>query len=206
RPQSPRAMTAVVVRSQGRLLALSIARLGGVDSVVLRALPPLAATDPMVLGLYLDMEGEPRMVLDPEELGGALTRRAGGGEAVPPRPPILIVDDSLTTRMLESSILESAGYQVELAASAEEGLELARQNRYALFLVDVEMPGMDGFGFITEVRADPQLSDIPALLVTSLDTAEHKRRGSDAGANGYIVKNEFDQAAFLGRIGELVRQ
>ncbi|AXE32163.1 hybrid sensor histidine kinase/response regulator [Chromobacterium phragmitis] len=206
RPLSPRAMTAVVVRSQGRLLALSIARLGGVDSVVLRALPPLAATDPMVLGLYLDMEGEPRMVLDPEELGRALARRGGAGEAAPPRPPILIVDDSLTTRMLESSILESAGYQVELAASAEEGLELARQNRYALFLVDVEMPGMDGFGFITEVRADPQLSDIPALLVTSLDTAEHKRRGSDAGANGYIVKNEFDQAAFLGRIGELVRQ
>ncbi|MEN2426614.1 response regulator [Chromobacterium vaccinii] len=200
---SPRAMTAVVIRSRGELLAVAASRLSGVDSVVLRALPPLMTADPMVLGLYLDIEGEPRMVLDPEELGGALTRRSDS-EAAAPRPPILIVDDSLTTRMLESSILESAGYQVELAASAEEGLELARQNRYGLFLVDVEMPGMDGFGFITEVRADPQLCDIPALLVTSLDTAEHKRRGSDAGANGYIVKNEFDQTAFLARIGELV--
>ncbi|AOZ50621.1 hybrid sensor histidine kinase/response regulator [Chromobacterium vaccinii] len=200
---SPRAMTAVVIRSRGELLAVAASRLGGVDSVVLRALPPLMTADPMVLGLYLDIEGEPRMVLDPEELGGALTRRSDS-EAATPRPPILIVDDSLTTRMLESSILESAGYQVELAASAEEGLELARQNRYGLFLVDVEMPGMDGFGFITEVRADPQLRDIPALLVTSLDTAEHKRRGSDAGANGYIVKNEFDQTAFLAQIGELV--
>ncbi|MEO2217778.1 response regulator [Chromobacterium vaccinii] len=200
---SPRAMTAVVIRSRGELLAVAASRLSGVDSVVLRALPPLMTADPMVLGLYLDIEGEPRMVLDPEELGGALTRRSDS-EAAAPRPPILIVDDSLTTRMLESSILESAGYQVELAASAEEGLELARQNRYGLFLVDVEMPGMDGFGFITEVRADPQLCDIPALLVTSLDTAEHKRRGSDAGANGYIVKNEFDQTAFLAQIGELV--
>ncbi|MCD4498196.1 response regulator [Chromobacterium vaccinii] len=200
---SPRAMTAVVIRSRGELLAVAASRLSGVDSVVLRALPPLMTADPMVLGLYLDIEGEPRMVLDPEELGGALTRRSDS-EAAAPRPPILIVDDSLTTRMLESSILESAGYQVALAASAEEGLELARQNRYGLFLVDVEMPGMDGFGFITEVRADPQLCDIPALLVTSLDTAEHKRRGSDAGANGYIVKNEFDQTAFLAQIGELV--
>ncbi|MCD4482932.1 response regulator [Chromobacterium vaccinii] len=200
---SPRAMTAVVIRSRGELLAVAASRLSGVDSVVLRALPPLMTADPMVLGLYLDIEGEPRMVLDPEELGGALTRRSDS-EAAASRPPILIVDDSLTTRMLESSILESAGYQVELAASAEEGLELARQNRYGLFLVDVEMPGMDGFGFITEVRADPQLCDIPALLVTSLDTAEHKRRGSDAGANGYIVKNEFDQTAFLAQIGELV--
>lgn len=200
---SPRAMTAVVIRSRGELLAVAASRLGGVDSVVLRALPPLMTAEPMVLGLYLDIEGEPRMVLDPEELGGALVRRSES-EAGAPRPPILIVDDSLTTRMLESSILESAGYQVELAASAEEGLELARQNRYGLFLVDVEMPGMDGFGFITQVRSDPQLCDIPALLVTSLDTAEHKRRGSDAGANGYIVKNEFDQTAFLAQIGELV--
>ena len=202
---SPRTLTAVIIRSQGARLALAVNRLGGIDSVVLRALPPLAVADPMVLGLYLDIEGEPRLALDPEELGGALNRRRGNGkEAAAPCPPILIVDDSLTTRMLESSILESAGYQVAQATSAEEGLELARQNRYGLFLVDVEMPGMDGFGFITQVRADPQLRDIPALLVTSLDTAEHKRRGSDAGANGYIVKNEFDQAAFLTQIGELV--
>ncbi|WP_332852315.1 response regulator [Duganella sp. S19_KUP01_CR8] len=204
---TPRAMTAVVIRSQGELLALATSRLGGVDSVVLRALPPLVAADPMVLGLYLDIEGEPRLVLDPEELGRALTRRRSSGrEVAPPCLPILIVDDSLTTRMLESSILESAGYQVALAASAEEGLELARKNRYALFLVDVEMPGMDGFGFITEIRADPQLCDIPAMLVTSLDTAAHRRRGAEAGANGYIVKNEFDQTAFLAQIGELVQR
>ncbi|MES2163303.1 MAG: response regulator [Pseudomonadota bacterium] len=204
---SPRAMTAVVIRSQGELLALATSRLGGVDSVVLRGLPPLVVADPMVLGLYLDIEGEPRLVLDPEELGRALTRRRSSGrEVAPPCLPILIVDDSLTTRMLESSILESAGYQVALAASAEEGLELARQNRYALFLVDVEMPGMDGFGFITEIRADPLLRDIPAMLVTSLDTAAHRRRGAEAGANGYIVKNEFDQTAFLARIGELVQR
>lgn len=204
---SPRAMTAVVIRSQGELLALATSRLGGVDSVVLRALPPLVTADPMVLGLYLDIEGEPRLVLDPEQLGRALTgRRSSGREVATPCLPILIVDDSLTTRMLESSILESAGYQVALAASAEEGLELARQNRYALFLVDVEMPGMDGFGFITEIRADPQLRDIPAMLVTSLDTAAHRRRGAEAGANGYIVKNEFDQTAFLALIGELVQR
>jgi len=203
---SPRAMTAVVIRSQGALLALATSRLGGVDSVVLRALPPLMTVDAMVLGLYLDSAGEPCMVLDPEELGGALTRRRSSGrETAAPLLPILIIDDSLTTRMLESSILESAGYQVVLAASAEEGLELARQARYALFLVDVEMPGMDGFGFIAQVRADPQLSQIPALLVTSLDTAAHRRRGAEAGANGYIVKNEFDQTAFLAQIRELVR-
>ncbi len=68
------------------------------------------------------------------------------------------------------------------------------------------MPGMDGFGFIAAVRADSQLSQIPALLVTSLDTPEHRQRGHAVGANGYIVKNEFDQTAFLAQVGELVRR
>lgn len=201
-----RASTAVVIRSQGRLLALAARRLLGVDSVVLRALPDLLVVDAMVLGLYLDSEGEPRIVLDPEQLEGALARRGGGERAAPERPPILIVDDSLTTRMLESSILESAGYRVALAASAEEGLELARGQSFALCLVDVEMPGMDGFGFIAALRADPVLSAMPALLVTSMDTPEHRRRGQAAGADGYIVKNAFDQTAFLARVGELVRR
>ena len=74
-----------------------------------------------------------------------------------------MVDDSLTTRRLEQSILESAGYSVELASSGEEALEKARQHRYSLFLVDVEMPGMDGFAVLEHLRADGNLRGIPAL-------------------------------------------
>ena len=63
--------------------------------------------------------------------------------------------------MLEQSILESAGYEVDLATSAEEGLVTARERRYGLFLVDVEMPGMDGFEFVARTRADPVLRGRP---------------------------------------------
>jgi two-component system chemotaxis sensor kinase CheA len=120
------------------------------------------------------------------------------------RPPVLVIDDSLTTRMLEQSILESAGYKVQAAASAEEAMELARQNDYALFLVDVEMPGMDGFTFVEQTRADPVLRTIPAILVTSRNAPEDRQRGKDAGASAYIVKSEFDQTHLLQIIGELV--
>ena len=110
----------------------------------------------------------------------------------------------MTTRMLEQSILESAGYPVDTASSAEEGLVLARQKRYALFLVDVEMPGMDGFTFVERTRADPELGQVPAILVTSLSAPEHRQRGTEVGAAGYVVKSEFDQADLLARIGRLI--
>jgi two-component system chemotaxis sensor kinase CheA len=121
------------------------------------------------------------------------------------RTPVLVVDDSLTTRMLEQSILESAGYLVHAAVSAEDGLERARRHRYALFLVDVEMPGMDGFTFIERTRADPALREVPAILVTSRSSPEDRRRGQEVGAQGYIVKSEFAQAEFLRRVQQLVQ-
>jgi len=122
-----------------------------------------------------------------------------------PRSPVLVVDDSLTTRMVEQSILESAGHQVEVARSGEEAMEKARTRPYSLFLVDVEMPGMDGFEFVSRTRGDPVLRDIPAVLVTSRSSPEDRIRGEQAGARAYIVKSEFDQGHFLQTIQQLVR-
>lgn len=201
----PRANLAVLVQAGGATKALSVDRLHGTETVTLRPLPALAPAEALVSGTCLDAAGNPRIVLDPDALV-KLTRASRIEEtaAAPAAHPILIVDDSLTTRMLESSILESAGFAVEAAASGEEALEMAGRNRYALFLVDVEMPGMDGFGFIERTRADPALREVPCILVTSRNSQEDRRRGEAAGACAHIVKNEFDQAEFLSRVSALV--
>jgi two-component system chemotaxis sensor kinase CheA len=123
-----------------------------------------------------------------------------------PALPILVVDDSLTTRMLERSILESAGYEVDLAASGEEGLEKARSRDYGLFLTDIDMPGIDGYAFVAEARADPALAGVPAILVSSRAGAEDRRRGAEAGADAYVVKGEFDQEELLGHIRRLIHK
>jgi len=107
--------------------------------------------------------------------------------------------------MLERSILESAGYQVDLAASGEEGLEKAQARPYALFLTDIDMPGMDGFAFVAVTRADPVLAEVPAILVSSRASAEDRQRGTDVGASAYVVKGEFNQEELLAHIRRLVR-
>ena len=114
-----------------------------------------------------------------------------------------MVDDSLTTRMLERSILESAGYEVELAASGAEGLEKARAQEFALYLTDIDMPGIDGFTFVAETLADPELAHVPTILVSSRDSAEDRQRGADVGARAYVVKGEFNQEELLAHIRRL---
>jgi two-component system chemotaxis sensor kinase CheA len=205
--QGEKALTAVIIEAENTQLALAVDRLRGLETVVLQPLPALAPADAIVLGVYLGNEGNPRMILDPEHLILRQQQRGTGDTsdaAATELRPILIIDDSLTTRMLESSILESAGYQVELAACAEDGMEMARKKSYALFLVDVEMPGMDGFTFVERTRADPALREVPCILVTSRDEPDDRKRGMNAGASAYIVKGEFDQPVFLQRVTELV--
>lgn len=200
------ARPAVILAAGDDRIALGIDRLHGCATVVVQPLPPALPASPLVAGASLDAEGRPLLVLDPSGLAAA-ARRADAAEPAAatetPRPPVLVIDDSLTTRMLEQGILESAGYQVDVAASGEEGLRLARGKRYGLFLVDVEMPGMDGYEFVARTRADPQLRDIPAILVTSRSAPEDVARGEAAGAAGYIVKSAFDQARLLAMIRPL---
>ncbi len=199
-------LATVVVQGATALAALGVDRLLGTANVVVRALPALAPADPVVAGASLDAEGMPRLVLDPDALVGMAANAAGAELAAPAlaRSPILVIDDSLTTRMLEQSILESAGYEVELATSAEEGLAKAAERPYALFLVDVEMPGMDGFAFVEKTRADPVLRDVPAILVSSRSAPEDLARGRAAGARDYIVKADFDQRRLLDTIRRLL--
>jgi two-component system chemotaxis sensor kinase CheA len=197
--------SAFVIEAGNGAAAFVVDRVVGTANVVLRPLPELAPATSVVVGASVGGTGEPRLVLDPAGLV-ADAHRLGAAEREPaaPRPSILVVDDSLTTRMLEQSILESAGYDVSLASSGEEGLAKARAGSYALFLVDVEMPGMDGFTFIEQVRSDPALRDIPSILVTSRASAEDRQRGRDVGARAYIVKSDFDQGTLLERIRTLV--
>jgi two-component system, chemotaxis family, sensor kinase CheA len=199
------AWSVMIVTGQTGPVAIGARRLVGTATIAIRPLPPMAAISPLISGVWLDVDARARLVLDPQLLAAAAIVRRSITLSVPvPLAPILIVDDSLTTRMLEQSVLEAAGYRVELAASAEEGLAMASRKPYALVLVDVEMPGMDGFSFVEQTRSRPELRYLPCILVTSRASAQDRARGLAAGARAHIDKREFHQGTLLSRIADLL--
>jgi two-component system, chemotaxis family, sensor kinase CheA len=193
-----------IVEADGRRAAVGADRLGEVATIVVRPIPAVAGAPALIGGASLDIDGNPVLVLSAEGLVEAVTVARGIRDEAPrktTRRPILVIDDSLTTRMLEQSILEAAGYEVDTAVSAEDALKKASDRQYGLFLVDVEMPGMSGFEFVAHTRSDPSFRDIPSILVTSLSSPEHRRRGAEVGAYAYMVKGEYDE----GRLRQLIR-
>lgn len=129
----------------------------------------------------------------PEEL--AEERRA---------PRLLVVDDSITTRTLEQSVLEAAGYDVVTAVDGEDGWRQLQELGADLVITDVEMPRMDGFTLCQTIRSSRRFAQLPVVLVTSLEDAEHRARGVEVGADAYVVKSGFDQEALLTMVRDLL--
>ncbi len=117
---------------------------------------------------------------------------------------ILVVDDSLATRELERSILETAGFKVDTARDGVEALKLCHDRRPDLVLSDVEMPNMDGFRLSAAIRQDEHLRDLPIIIVSSRDSDEDRRKATGAGAQAYIVKGQFEQNKLLETISRLI--
>jgi two-component system chemotaxis sensor kinase CheA len=200
-----RHVTVALIQGESGVAAIGVDRLLGVIEAVVRQLPVLADASPYVAGASLGANGAPRLVLDADALTVAIgAAHAENATPAASHPSILIVDDSLTTRMLEQSILESAGYQVDVAVSGEDALRRLEEHHYDLLLVDVEMPGMDGFALIEHLRRNPAWRETPAILVTSRESREDRLRGLAIGAQDYVIKGEFDQRRLLRRIGELL--
>jgi two-component system chemotaxis response regulator CheY len=102
---------------------------------------------------------------------------------------ILTVDDSRTMRDMLRLALVEAGFTVVQAEDGVHGLEVLRDGEMPdVIVTDINMPRMDGYGFIEGVRADPRCRTIPILVLTTESSPEKKARARDAGATGWIVK------------------
>lgn len=101
---------------------------------------------------------------------------------------IMIVDDCQTTRKLLGHYLKSRGYTVIFAENGLDALEKLSIDKVSLIMTDLNMPYMDGMELIKTLKADPNLSEIPVLMVTTENDASEKERAFHFGADGYVVK------------------
>jgi len=143
-------------------------------------------------------------------------RRAGGAWPAPdssaiaathPRAAgkrILVAEDSITSRMLLRGILESAGYEVSIAVDGIDAFTTLRSGQFDLVVSDVEMPRLNGFDLTARIRADRALAETPVVLVTALESREHRERGIEVGANAYLVKSSLDQDDLLEALHRLL--
>ena len=103
------------------------------------------------------------------------------------KPKILVVDDAPGVRLYHRHILEAAGYAVSEAANGLEALETLAQAEFALCIVDVNMPVMDGYAFLHALRASPRQA-MPALMISTEAAEPDRALALQAGANAYLVK------------------
>ncbi|MEO5348671.1 MAG: response regulator [Magnetococcus sp. YQC-3] len=112
---------------------------------------------------------------------------------------LLIVEDSAVQRVMLQRLLRNAGYTLLVAKDGVEGLAQARAHRPALVITDIAMPNMDGYAMCRAIKDDPQLAEIPVMLLTGLDDPREVIRGLEAGADNYLTK-PVEDAHLLERI------
>ncbi|MDQ7020099.1 MAG: response regulator [Robiginitomaculum sp.] len=101
---------------------------------------------------------------------------------------ILLIDDAMTVRMYHRQILEQGGYSVDEAENGIEAIEKALSEKYELYLVDINMPKMDGYSFLTEVRQREELLYTPAIMISTEAREGDREKAFQSGATTYMVK------------------
>lgn len=151
------------------------------------------------------------MVLNPSDLVDSASRsslshlRAGQIEVKDKKVPhILVVDDSITTRTLEKSILEHAGYHVSIEVNGKRAWDLLQEKAFDLVVTDVEMPIMTGLELAGRIKQTERLKGMPVIIVTSLAKEEDRQRGIEVGADAYIVKGLFETKVLLDVVEQLI--
>ncbi len=214
----------VVVRSAQQRVALHVDEVLGNQEVVVKNLGPQLSRLPGLAGMTLLASGAVALIYNPVALAtlyGDAARAAtaaalhgepaAGAPVVPsaaltePRiaaaPLVLVVDDSLTVRRVTQRLLVREGYRVVTAKDGIEALERLADERPQVVLSDIEMPRMDGFDLVRNIRGDARLRDLPVIMITSRIAQKHRDYAAELGVDHYLGKpySEEDLLALIGR-------
>lgn len=185
----------------------------GEEDLLVRPMDPRLGRVPHVASTAFLENGEPVLVLDVEDLIRTARRavaegafesspadRSSGGTG----PRVLVVDDSITVREAQRSILTRNGYEVDVAVDGSEGWERLQRGRYDLLITDVDMPGMNGIELVRTLRSHLAYRELPVAIVSYRDDDQQRQEGLDAGGDVYLSKHVINDDQFIETIRSLL--
>ncbi|MDH5538368.1 MAG: response regulator, partial [Rhizobacter sp.] len=207
------------VRSAQQRIALHVDEVLGNQEVVVKNLGPQLSRMPGLAGVTLLASGAVALIYNPVALAtmyGVTARAAtdaamrapasqtpqvvAGESALLAAPLVLVVDDSLTVRRVTQRLLVREGYRVALAKDGLDALERLGDELPQVVLTDIEMPRMDGFDLVRNIRGDTRLQALPVIMITSRIAQKHRDYATELGVDHYLGKpySEEDLLALIG--------
>ena len=210
-----------VFRSAGQRLALHVDEVLGNREVVVKNLGPQLAQLPGLAGVSVLASGAVALIYNPVALAAVYGEQARAMSKVAAQetpdmpvgtitaatpfnvvnqvPLILVVDDSITVRRVTQRLLKREGYRVTLASDGLDALEKLQEEKPTVVLSDIEMPRMDGFDLVRNIRADVQLRDLPIIMITSRIAGKHREHAKELGVDHYLGK-PYSEDELLGLV------
>jgi chemotaxis protein histidine kinase CheA len=200
----------IIIRSYEDVAALAVNNIDSMRSVILKTMPAFMENMSIFSGIVLNEDYEMLSVLHIPTVIKMAKRiktmdiKKNAVEFEKLKKSILVVDDSLPTREIESEILLSEGYIVDTAADGAQALKAAKAKHYDLICTDLNMPVMDGYMLIENLKKNENLSMIPIIVISSKDNEEEQKRAYQLGASRYIIKNSFNNHNLLEAVNSLI--
>lgn len=202
----------VICRSAGQRLAIHVDEILGNQEVVVKNLGAQLSRLPGLAGMSVLASGAVVLIYNPVALGAVYGERArelqqaaqtgdiassqaGAADVMPAArlaaselPLVLVVDDSITVRRVTQRLLKREGYRVAVAADGLQALERLQEEMPMVVLTDIEMPRMDGFDLVRNIRMNERLRDLPIIMITSRIAQKHRDHARELGVNHYLGK------------------
>jgi chemosensory pili system protein ChpA (sensor histidine kinase/response regulator) len=223
-----RTLPVVIFRSAAQRIAMHVDEVLGNQEVVVKNLGRQLSRLPGLAGMSVLASGAVALIYNPVALANVygaqvqdwvvsqqavepMANSEGDGEgtrlaalAINAVPLVLVVDDSITVRRVTQRLLQREGYRVALAADGLQALERLQQERPTVVLSDIEMPRMDGFDLVRNIRGDTRLAGLPVIMITSRIAEKHREHARELGVDHYLGK-PYSEDELLGLVAHYAR-
>ncbi|OAM53174.1 hypothetical protein A7981_07135 [Methylovorus sp. MM2] len=202
----------LLLRSGTYHIALHVDEIMESVEVVMKQIGPQLARVPGIVGATVMGDGKIVLIVNPVQLANRELLAIGSvhvstvtAAPVDTTPSILVVDDSLTMRKVLGRLLERENYKVTTAKDGMDALQVLQEMVPDIILTDIEMPRMDGFELVRNIKADERLVDIPLIIISSRTAEKHQNHAQELGVNAFLGKPVQDDE-LIAQVSSLLAQ